>query len=197
MEKTVFILDDDPAVRKTLSIILRSDGYKAACFSDEAGLREALRQRCPLAILLDVNLPARSGLEVLKDLKEYSVPVVMISGYGDIPTAVAAVTGGALDFLQKPLKRANVLNQLRNIEAAVSRIEKTPIQRDLTSDFPGRERLSRREQDVLRLLVTGSISKEIASALGISYRTVEDHRSNILHKLGVKNSQELLIAVLK
>lgn len=110
MEKTVFVLDDDPVVRETLRIILESDGCKATCFFDEASLHEALRQRSPLAILLDVNLPARSGLKVLKDLKKYSVPVVMISGYGDIPTAVAAVTGGALDFLQKPLKRFDVLN---------------------------------------------------------------------------------------
>ncbi len=194
--KTVFVLDDDPLVRGTLRIILEPDGYKATCFFDEASLHEALRQRSPLAILLDVNLPARSGLEVLH-LKKHSVPIVMISGYGDIPTAVAAVKGGALDFLQKPLKRGEVLNQLRSIDTAVSRTDKTPIQRKLSADFPGRERLSCREQDVLRLLATGSLSKEIAYALGISYRTVDDHRSNILRKLGVRNSQELLIAVLK
>ena len=97
MEKTIFILDDDTGVRETLRIILESDGYKAVCLFDEASLHKALRQRSPLAILLDVNLPGRSGLEILKDLTRYSVPVVMISGYGDISTAVAAMKGGALE----------------------------------------------------------------------------------------------------
>jgi len=197
MEKTIFILDDDTGVRETLRIILESDGYKAVCLFDEASLHKALRQRSPLAILLDVNLPGRSGLEILKDLTRYSVPVVMISGYGDISTAVAAIKGGALDFIQKPLKRGDVLDRLKNIDTVFSRNHKIAIQRKLSLNLPGREPLTRRERDVAQLVAAGSSNKEIAEALGISYRTVEDHRANIMRKLGVKSGHELVIAILK
>jgi len=197
MEKTIFILDDDTGVRETLRIILESDGYKAVCLFDEASLHKALRQRSPLAILLDVNLPGRSGLEILKDLTRYSVPVVMISGYGDISTAVAAMKGGALDFIQKPLKRGDVLDRLKNIDTVFSRNHKIAIQRTLSVNLPGREPLTRRERDVAQLVAAGSSNKEIAEALGISYRTVEDHRANIMRKLGVKSGHELVIAILK
>ena len=198
MEKTIFILDDDADVRETLRVILESGGYKGVCFADETGLTEATRTQCPLAILLDVNLPGRSGLEILKDLATYSVPVVMISGHGDIPTAVAAMKYGALDFIQKPVRRGDILDRLKNIAPVLSRNPNTAIQQTISSlNFAGREPLTRRERDVLQLAATGSSNKEIAKKLGISYRTVEDHRSNSMHKLGLKNIAELLITVLK
>jgi FixJ family two-component response regulator len=198
MEKTIFILDDDADVRETLRTILESGGYKAVCFADENSLMEATLQRCPLAILLDVHLPGRSGLEILKDLATYPAPVVMISGHGNIPVAVSAIKDGALDFIQKPLKRGDILDRLENIVAASSRDQKTLLQQRISSlNFPGREPLSARERDVLQLAATGSSNKEIAEILGISYRTVEDHRSNFMRKLGLKNIAELLMTVLK
>ncbi|MDI1265703.1 MAG: LuxR C-terminal-related transcriptional regulator [bacterium] len=198
MERTIFILDDDAGVRDTLRTLLEAGGYKGVCFADEAGLLEATRQRCPLAILLDVNLPGRSGLEILKDLATYAVPVVMISDQGDVPTVVESMRNGALDFLEKPFKCEDILGRLANIRTGVAGNRTVALQQKISSlNFPGREPLTRRERDVLQLAATGCSNKEVAEKLGISYRTVEDHRSNIMHKLGLKNIAELLITVLK
>lgn len=198
MEKTIFILDDDAAVRETLRTILKAGGYEGVCFADEAGLLDAIRQRCPLAILLDVNLPGRSGLEILKDLATYAVPVVMISGDGDVPTVVDAMKNGALDFIEKPFKYADILSCLEKMLARSSCDRTAALQQKISSlNFPGREPLTRRERDVIQLAATGWSNKQIAEKLGISHRTVEDHRSNIMHKLGLKNMTELLITVLK
>lgn len=198
MEKTIFILEDDAGVRETLCTILESDGYKRVCFFDEISLLESMRQRCPLAILLGVNLRSRSGLEILKDLVPYSVPVVMISGHGDIPTAVAAMKNGASDFIEMPLKREDILDRLENIVTGVpSNPNRTLKERISSLNFAGREPLTRRERDVLQLAAIGSSNKKIGKMLGISFRTVEDHRSKIIHKLGFKSLAELLIAILK
>lgn len=195
--KEIFILDDEVDVRETLCTILAFGDYEPVCFADEAGLLDAMRRRCPAAVLLDVNLPGRSGLDILKDLVAYPAPVLMISGQGDIETAVAAIKDGAVDFVQKPFKSKDILDRLARIMASLSSDNRTAIERRISmKNFPGREPLTRRERDVLQLVATGCSNKEIGETLGISYRTVEEHRSNIMHKLGVKNIAELLIAVL-
>ena len=193
----IFILDDEADVRETLCIILAAGGYSPVCFADETGLMEALRRRSPSGVLLDVNLPGRSGLDILKDLAAYHAPVLMISGQGDIPTAVAAIKDGAIDFIQKPFKSKEILDRIGTIVASFPPDRGKALERKISSmNFPGREPLTRRERDVLQLVATGSSNKEIGETLGISYRTVEEHRSNIMHKLGTKNIAELLIAVL-
>ena len=194
----IFVLDDDEDIRKTLCLILDSGGYKGVCFADESSLLEAIRQRCPAAIMLDVKLRGRSGLEILKGLKAYTTPVVMISGCGDIPTAVAAIKGGALDFFEKPFRKKDVLDRLKKIVAVFAEDRKTVLQRKLSSfSVPGRAPLTRREREVLEQMAMGASNKIAAQVLGISSRTVEDHRCNMIKKLGVKNSVELLAAVLK
>ena len=193
----IFILDDEVNVRETLRIILGAGGYHAVCFANESSLMEAMRRRSPSGVLLDVNLPGRSGLDILKDLAAYPAPVLMISGQGDIPTAVAAIKDGAIDFIQKPFKSEEILDRLGKIVAGVPADRGKALERKISAmNFPGREPLTRRERDVLQLVATGSSNKEIGETLGISYRTVEEHRSNIMHKLGTKNIAELLIAVL-
>jgi len=195
--KEIFILDDDADVRETLCTILESGGYNPVCFADETSLLESIRRRCPAGVLLDVNLPGRSGLEILKDLAVYHLPVLMISGQGDVATVVTAIRDGAIDFLQKPFKSKEVLDRLDKMVGSLSLESSTALERRISlKSFPGREPLTRRERDVLQLVATGSSNKHIGETLGISYRTVEEHRSNIMHKLGVKNVAELLIAVL-
>ncbi len=195
--KEIFILDDEADVRETLCVILAAGGYNPVCFADETSLMETMRRRCPSGVLLDVNLPGRSGLDILKDLAAFRAPVLMISGQGDIPTAVAAIKDGAIDFIQKPFKSQEILDRLGKIVAGVPADRGKAMERKISAmNFPGREPLTRRERDVLQLVATGSSNKEIGETLGISYRTVEEHRSNIMHKLGTKNIAELLIAVL-
>jgi FixJ family two-component response regulator len=197
-EKDIYILDDDADVREVLSVILEGAGYNAICFANEAALLDEMRQRYPACIVLDVYLPGRSGLEILKDLAGYPAPVLMISGQGDIPTAVDSIKGGAQDFIEKPFRRDAIVGQIEKTIAGFSYGKHQPKRQQPSLHFPGREPLSPRERDVLNLLVSGvSSSKELGLKLGLSPRTVEDHRAKIMRKLGVKNAVELMVAVMQ
>src|ERR1700739_4673859 len=102
----IFVVDDDPAVRDTLSVVLSTGGYEGICFADGAALLAVARSRIPAAILLDVHIPGKSGLDILKELhgEDYPAPIFMISGHGDITMAVSAIKNGALDFIEKPFR---------------------------------------------------------------------------------------------
>src|SRR6202011_912766 len=107
----IFVVDDDPAVRETLSIVLSGAGYEVICFADGAALLAIARTRSPVCILLDVNIPGRSGLDILKELhgEDYPAPIFMMSGQGDIPMAVNAIKNGALDFIEKPFSGKEII----------------------------------------------------------------------------------------
>ena len=147
----------------------------------------------PKCIFLDLLLSGRSGLDVLEDLATYSAPVIAMSGVGDIQMAVNAVKGGAVDFIQKPFRREEILRILAEIPESASR----RLPNRLSLDLPGKEPLSYRERQVVRHLVAGLSAKQSAEAFGLSHRTVEDHLARIKRKLGVKNLAELIAAVLK
>lgn len=198
VESEIYILDDDDDVRETLSVILGAAGYKPISFADEFALLETMRQRCPTCILLDVKLPGRSGLEILKDLADYPAPVIMISGNGDIPTAVNAIKSGAVDFVQKPFKGSEIVGRLAKLVEDFSHRKTDALAEKLSAlKLPGREPLSRREREVLQLLVSGTSSnKEVGLALGLSPRTVEEYRANIMRKFGVKNAVEMMVVVM-
>ena len=102
----IFVVDDDPAVRETLSIVLSAGGYEVICFADGAALLSVARNRAPACILLDVHIPGKSGLDILKELRgeDYPAPIFIISGHGDIAMAVSAIKHGALDFIEKPFR---------------------------------------------------------------------------------------------
>jgi FixJ family two-component response regulator len=189
----IFIVDDDPAVRGTLSVILSRDGYEVACFAEGGSFLAAARVRSPACILLDVYLPGRSGLDILKDLnaEEYPVPILMVSGKGDIPIAVEAIKHGALDFIEKPFRGSTVSASVQAAIAARSRRSVNEL-----PEFPGRKRLTKRQGEVLTQLVTGASSKEAAAQLGISPRTIEIHRALIMGKLGAKNIADLVRIVM-
>jgi FixJ family two-component response regulator len=102
----IFVVDDDPAVRETLSIVLSAGGYEVICFADGAALLAVARNRTPACVLLDVHIPGQSGLDILKELRgeDYPAPIFIISGQGDIAMAVSAIKNGALDFIEKPFR---------------------------------------------------------------------------------------------
>jgi len=195
----IFVVDDDPAVREMLSMVLSAGGYEVICFADGAALLAIARNKSPACILLDVNIPGKSGLDILKELKaeEYPAPIFMISGHGDIAMAVSAIRSGALDFIEKPFRGSEILERLNAAIDAFARRQSDKSTTSLASlNFPGREPLTRREREVLEQFTAGASNKEAGRHLGISPRTIEDHRANIMRKLGARNAADLVRIVM-
>jgi FixJ family two-component response regulator len=195
----IFVVDDDPAVRETLSVVLSTAGYKVICFADGAALLAVARSRTPACILLDVHIPGKSGLDILRELhgEDYPAPIFMISGQGDIAMAVSAIKNGALDFIEKPFRGNEIVSRLNEaIDAYTRRQAETSASRIATLHFPGREPLTRREREVLEQFTAGASNKEAGRHLGISPRTIEDHRANIMKKLGARNTADLVRIVM-
>src|ERR1700753_1857394 len=119
----IFVVDDDPAVRDTLSMVLSAGGYEVICFADGAALLSVARTRTPSAILLDVHIPGKSGLDILKELhgEDYPAPIFMISGRGDLAMAVTAIKNGALDFIEKPFRGSEIVARLNEAIGAYAR----------------------------------------------------------------------------
>lgn len=192
----IFIVDDDPSVRAALAIILGAEGYSVTGFTDGEFFLAAARSRTPECALIDVFLPGCSGIELLKkiDAPHYPAPILVISGLGDIPTAVEAIRNGALDFIEKPFAAAGVVARVRDAVRAFARLER--VEDLLAEDFPGNERLTAREREVLGRIAQGASNKEAGRELGISPRTIEVHRARIMEKLGAKNAADLMRIVL-
>jgi FixJ family two-component response regulator len=195
----IFVVDDDPAVRETLSIVLSAGGYQVICFADGAALMAVARARAPSCMLLDVHIPGKSGLDILKELhgEDYPAPIFMISGQGDIAMAVSAIKNGALDFIEKPFRGSEIVSRLDEaIEAYARRQAENSVSNVGSLRFPGREPLTRREREVLEQFASGASNKEAGRHLGISPRTIEDHRANIMKKLGARNAADLIRIVM-
>jgi len=195
----IFVVDDDPAVRDTLSMVLSTAGYQVICFADGAALLAVARSRTPAAILLDVHIPGKSGLDILRELhgEDYPAPIFMISGHGAISMAVSAIKNGALDFIEKPFRGTELVMRLEEAIGAYARRQAQFAGSNIaTLHFPGREPLTRREREVLEQFTSGASNKEAGRTLGISPRTIEDHRANIMKKLGAKNAADLVRIVM-
>jgi FixJ family two-component response regulator len=192
---SIFIVDDDPGVRQLLSVLFSREGFVVVGFADGASLLAALRTQTPACIILDVYLPGKSGLDILKELnaRGYTAPVFIISGKGDIPMAVEAIKNGALDFIEKPFRGSDVVARVREAIAADHRRNRDEAAASRASfHFPNREPLTPREQDVLAQLISGSTNKVAGQQLGISHRTIEIHRARIMEKLGAKTAADLI-----
>jgi FixJ family two-component response regulator len=191
----VFVVDDDPMVLNALTVFLTREGYQVAGFSDGASFLDAARSRTPICIILDVQMPGMTGIDLLKALKaeDYPAPVFIVSGSGDIPTAVEAIKNGAFDFIEKPVKASTVVTRVREAVDAWSRRHSNG---NLPHAFPGHEQLTTRERDVLGQIAAGSSNKQAGRELGISPRTIEVHRARIMEKLGARNAADLMRIVL-
>ena len=194
----VFVVDDDDAVRDSLSWLLEANGFMVQAFGDGESFLQALpRQALPACLVLDVRMPNMSGLELherLGPLKD-SLPVIFVTGHGDVPMAVESMKRGAIDFLEKPFNDAQLCNL---IDQALTRV------RNSSGDLAGIESakrcfesLSAREKEVLALIVKGRLNKQIADDLSISIKTVEAHRANIMDKMKVRNMADLMKSALK
>jgi len=190
----VFIVDDDPIVRDVLSEVFAQAGYRAVSFVDGASFLAAARKRIPACVILDIYMPGRSGLDILKDLdaRNYPAPIFIASGRGDIPSAVEAIKNGAFDFIEKRLDSDTLVARVGEAIKVRSQLRQDNESSEILSPaFPGCDLLTRREREVLALIAASATNKEAAVNLGISQRTVEIHRAHIMHKLGAKNSIDL------
>jgi FixJ family two-component response regulator len=195
----VFIVDDDPAVRETLSLLFTNAGYTVVRFAEGAAFLRAVKERNPVCIILDVHIPGKTGIDLLKELnaQDYPAPIFIMSGQGDIAMAVDAIKNGALDFIEKPFRGSDVVTRVREAISASGRRRPSAAADEMKSlNFPGREPLTRREQDVLACLVQGESNKEAARRLGISPRTIEVHRSRVMEKLEARNTADLIRIVM-
>jgi FixJ family two-component response regulator len=191
----IYVVDDDPAIRKTLTTVFSAGGYQVICFADGAALLATARTKTPSCIILDVHIPGRSGLDILKELNadDYPAPILIMSGRGDIGMAVDAIKNGALDFIEKPFRGSVVIEKARDaINAFARRQTSGPPSAPTRLHLPGREPLTRRESEVLVQLAAGASNKDAARQLGISPRTVEFHRARMMEKIGAKNTADLI-----
>lgn len=193
LDLDVVVVDDDAAVRDSLSILLQMEGLRVTTYENgEAFIAEAqtIKAGC---VLLDVHMPGRSGLDILDAVggRDYHAPVVMISGQGDVPMAVHAMKHGAFDFIEKPFDADVVVKRVREAIARATRSQPVMMQGRLPA-FPGHELLTAREVDVLEQIVGGASNKEAGRVLGISPRTIEVHRARIMEKLKARNTAELV-----
>jgi len=192
----IFVVVDDETMRETLSAVFASEGCRVTCFAEGQSFLVAARSRTPACILLDVNMPGRSGLDMLRELDapRYPAPILIVSAQRDVPTAVNAIRGGALDFIEKPIDAAAVIARVREAIAAWPQRPATgsaPLQ-----EVQGAELLTPREREVLERVVAGASNKEAGRTLNISPRTVEVHRARIMDKLNAKNAADLVRIVL-
>lgn len=194
-DNSVFVVDDDAAVRDVFSNVLRRKGYEVQTYSGSESFLAALKESTPACILLDVLMPGRSGLDILRELKaqQHPAPVLVISGQCDIPMAVEAIKLGAFDLIEKPFRAETVVGRIREaIENAWQRRVNGADPAAATRLFPGHDLLTPREHVVLSHIVRGASSKEAGQLLGISQRTIEFHRAHIMQKLGAKNIADLV-----
>lgn len=188
----IYVVDDEPAIRDSMRLLLESTGFRVETFEDAESFQRAFEHESAGCVLMDVRMPRIGGLDTLRWLRASGslVPVLMISGHADVPTATRAMIDGATDFFQKPFNQQTLLDRVnqavRMQEAGLARERE---KRTLAKRF---DSLSLRERDILDRLISGGTSASIAAQLGLSRRTVEMHRANILKKTGVDSFAELV-----
>ena len=192
----VFVVDDDEAVRSSTKLLLKSVGLPAVTFASAQEFLDNYDPLQPGCVVLDVRMPLMSGLELqqLLNMRGAIIPVIFITGHGDIPMAVEAMQHGAFDFLQKPFRDQDLLDRVQKAleKDRVNRVqlrEKTRIQER-------RESLTPREREILELMTRGKANKVMAADLGVSQRTVEIHRARVMEKMGASSLAQLVRMVM-
>lgn len=189
---TVFIVDDDEAIRDSLSALISGEGFSVETYGSGTAFQNAYQPGRRGCLLVDVRMPGMSGLELHRALIEAgaALPVIVITGHGDVPTAVQAMKNGAADFIEKPVAPEHLLDTIRRVlEAEEREAQSEAATAELTARL---ERLTPRERDVLHHLVAGAVNKVIARELGISPRTVEIHRARVMEKMQADNLSQLI-----
>src|SRR5215468_2563010 len=194
---TVFVVDDDPALRTSLETLLGTAGLQAETFASGREFFDAYAPDRPGCLVLDLRLRDESGMEVLDRLRaeHASLPVIMLTAHGDVPTSVHALKGGAIDFLEKPVRPTVLIARIREALELDRSSRETRAAASAVEELA--KRLAPRERQIAALLMAGKRSKEIASALGIGVRTVEVYRARLLDKMKVSSAAELTAVLLR
>jgi two-component system, LuxR family, response regulator FixJ len=191
-EATIFVVDDDQGCRDSLAALLRASGMRVQTYSSAQAFLEAYEPSRLGCLLLDVRMPGISGLDLQERLaaRGAKLPIILMTAYGDVPTAVKAMQAGAINFIEKPIREEALLESLRRALQQGERLHKE-------REYVGRvraliDRLTPREREVLRMLVAGKANKVIAAELGISERTVEIHRQRVRKKLEARSLSQMV-----
>lgn len=194
--ESVYVVDDDEAVRDSLTWLLEANGYTVRCFSSAEQFMTAWQQSYDpsrvACLILDVRMPGMSGPELQERLiaDGTELPIVFITGHGDVPMAVSTMKKGAIDFIEKPFNEAELRALVERMLAKARTDKASATQQRAAEDLLSK--LTGREQQVLERIVAGRLNKQIADDLGISIKTVEAHRANIMEKLNVNTVADLL-----
>jgi FixJ family two-component response regulator len=188
----IAIVDDDPSVRQGLQRLIRSAGLKPETFASAQEFLDRRRAEAPSCLVLDLQLPGLSGLDLQKRMAEVGLetPIVFLTGHGDIPASVKAMKAGAIEFLTKPVDEQDLL---RAIQEAIERDRRTRKQRAELNGLRDRyQSLTAREQEVMRQVISGLLNKQIAGELKITEDTVKFHRGHIMRKMQADSLAELV-----
>lgn len=189
---TIYVVDDDDGMRRALTILMTTVGYNAVAFGRPSEFLAKYDPNQPGCLVLDVRMPEMSGLEVQQHLNRAGsmLPVILVTGHGDIPMAVQAMKDGAFDFLQKPFRDQDLLDRINGaLKQDAENREMVERQADLKRRA---DSLTPREREVMDLVVDGRANKVIAIDLGLSERTVEIHRANVMEKMGARSVAHLV-----
>jgi FixJ family two-component response regulator len=180
---TVVVVDDDISVRESLELLIQNQGWQPALFESAQGFLAQLPTVDPSCLILDVNLPDLSGLDIQQRISDEksSIPIIFITGYGDIPTSVRAMKAGAAEFLTKPLDDEILIEAIRGaVLRSQANLKRDGLQRQLQERFTS---LSKREREVMNLVVKGFMNKQVGFELDISEITVKAHRGRVMEKM--------------
>jgi FixJ family two-component response regulator len=189
---TVFVVDDDVSVRESLESLIRVAGWQPQVFASAQQFLNHPRPLAPSCLVLDVSLPDLNGLELQKRIASdrSNMPIIFITGYGDVPMTVKAMKAGAVEFLTKPFSEDVLLNAIQNaIERSHTALGHETVLRGLKECYAS---LTPRERDVMALVVTGRLNKQVGSELGISEITVKTHRGNVMRKMKADSLPDLV-----
>jgi len=190
--EVIFIVDDDSALRSGLDTLFRSVGFAVEAFSSAADCLGAMTENSSGCLVVDVRMPGLSGMDLQTRLSEANItlPIIFMSGHGDIPMAVSAMRAGAVDFLEKPFRHHEMLNAV-NRALEVDRRQRSN-KRETADAQALYARLTPRERDVFNLVVQGRLNKQVAAELGLSEFTIKQHRGRLMHKMSVGSLAELV-----